>query len=188
MPRVSAAAEESRNSFASSSSVNRIEPRDRVRAGNGLCHFLFCRLLLFGVDVVVVVMVVVVAVVVVVIVTALVAVTVTGTACTPKHVGTRSNAPLPLQTSHRPQGVRWADQQAEKDPQTAFDPLSCPNLDAFLDAVTSERQRTGGIEWSAEGKYSIQSQNTNTCTHTASARAGERLARGLHTTNELTNY
>lgn len=51
-----------------------------------------------------------------------------------------------------PQGVRWADQHSEKKPQTVFDPLTCPNLDAFLDAVTNERQRTGAVEWSTEGK------------------------------------
>lgn len=57
----------------------------------------------------------------------------------------------PLCILRVPQGVRWADQHAEEKPQTVFDALACPNLDAFLDAVTNERKRTGALEWTVEG-------------------------------------
>ena len=51
------------------------------------------------------------------------------------------------------QGVRWADQQVSKQEDTGLDPLACPNLEAFLDEVTSERKRTGAVEWSTEGEF-----------------------------------
>lgn len=51
------------------------------------------------------------------------------------------------------QGVRWADQQPTKKEDTGLDPLTCPNLEAFLDEVTNERKRTGAVEWSTEGEF-----------------------------------
>ena len=30
--------------------------------------------------------------------------------------------------------------------------MTCPNLEAFLDEVTSERKRTGAVDWSTEGE------------------------------------
>lgn len=52
------------------------------------------------------------------------------------------------------QGIQRADQQTPQREDDALDAdaLKCPNLEAFLDAVTSQRERTGAVKWSPEGK------------------------------------
>lgn len=66
----------------------------------------------------------------------------------------KKNTSTVKQKMMKKQGVRWADQQPLKKKASGVDALACPNLFAFLDAVTAERKRTGAAAWSGEGEQS----------------------------------